>query len=185
MAESDGVSPARIAFARLATHCRGARPNQGDWRKSDNQCAGRLCLQRSAARDIHTDRDAERRAAIQRKITITAGKKAQEEITVGGEMGALESITVLGQRTSIVVARQSAIRSAQPGQHHHIRGNTQGTRCQRRGGGAPHSRRFIETDEGEGRYVNCRGLDADLNSTTSAVCVCPPLTMLAFGGYRR
>lgn len=43
----------------------------------------------------------------------------------------------------------------------------------------------LETDEGEGRYVNCRGLDADLNSTTFGGLRLPPTNNASpFGGYR-
>ncbi|WP_230473367.1 TonB-dependent receptor [Dyella choica] len=43
----------------------------------------------------------------------------------------------------------------------------------------------METDEGEGRYVNIRGLDADLNSTTYAgVRLLPTNNASPFGGYR-
>jgi TonB-dependent receptor len=43
----------------------------------------------------------------------------------------------------------------------------------------------IETDEGEGRYVNIRGLDADLNSTTFGGLRLPPTNNASpFGGYR-
>ena len=43
----------------------------------------------------------------------------------------------------------------------------------------------IETDEGEGRYVNIRGFDADLNSTTYAgVHLVPTNNASPFGGYR-
>ncbi|MBU6478721.1 MAG: TonB-dependent receptor plug domain-containing protein, partial [Xanthomonadaceae bacterium] len=43
----------------------------------------------------------------------------------------------------------------------------------------------METDEGEGRYVNIRGLDADLNSTTySGVPLMPTNNASPFGGYR-
>jgi TonB-dependent receptor len=43
----------------------------------------------------------------------------------------------------------------------------------------------IETDEGEARYVNIRGLDADLNSTTFGGLRLPPTNNASpFGGYR-
>ncbi|HEV2620703.1 MAG TPA: TonB-dependent receptor [Frateuria sp.] len=43
----------------------------------------------------------------------------------------------------------------------------------------------METDEGEGRYVNIRGFDADLNSTTYAgVRLLPTNNASPFGGYR-
>jgi len=43
----------------------------------------------------------------------------------------------------------------------------------------------LETDEGEGRYVNIRGIDADLNSTTFDGLRLPPTNNASpFGGYR-
>jgi TonB-dependent receptor len=43
----------------------------------------------------------------------------------------------------------------------------------------------LEMDEGEGRYVNIRGLDADLNSTTFGGLRLPPTNNASpFGGYR-
>jgi TonB-dependent receptor len=43
----------------------------------------------------------------------------------------------------------------------------------------------LETDEGEGRYVNIRGFDADLNSTTFAGLRLPPTNNASpFNGYR-
>lgn len=43
----------------------------------------------------------------------------------------------------------------------------------------------LETDEGEGRYVNIRGLDSDLNSTTFGGVRLPPTNNASpFGGYR-
>jgi TonB-dependent receptor len=43
----------------------------------------------------------------------------------------------------------------------------------------------METDEGEGRYINIRGLDADLNSTTFGGLRLPPTNNASpFGGYR-
>ncbi len=46
---------------------------------------------------------------IQRKVTVTAGKTTQQDITAGPEMSALESITVLAQRTSETVAREAQL----------------------------------------------------------------------------
>ncbi len=43
----------------------------------------------------------------------------------------------------------------------------------------------LETDEGEGRYINIRGFDADLNSTTFAGLRLPPTNNASpFNGYR-
>ncbi len=124
-------------------------------------------------------------APIQRKITVTAGKTAQEEITVGAEMSALESITVLAQRTPIAVAREAQYEApnlVNITTFEEIRKipDVSVAEAVRRIPGVS-----LETDEGEGRYVNCRGLDADLNSTTFGGLRLPPTNNASpFGGYR-
>jgi TonB-dependent receptor len=124
-------------------------------------------------------------APIQRKITVTAGKKTQEDITVGAEMSALESITVLAQRTPIAVAREAQYEApnlVNITTFEEIRKvpDVSVAEAVRRIPGVS-----LETDEGEGRYVNCRGLDADLNSTTFGGLRLPPTNNASpFGGYR-
>jgi len=124
-------------------------------------------------------------APIQRKITVVAGRTAQEDITVGAEMGALESITVLAQRTPITVAREAQYEApnlVNITTYEEIRKvpDISVAEAVRRIPGIS-----LETDEGEGRYVNCRGLDADLNSTTFGGLRLPPTNNASpFGGYR-
>jgi len=122
---------------------------------------------------------------IQRKISVTAGKTTQQDITVGAEMSALESITVLAQRTSIAVAREAQYEApnlVNITTFEEIRKlpDVSVAEAVRRIPGIS-----LETDEGEGRYVNCRGLDADLNSTTFGGLRLPPTNNASpFGGYR-
>jgi TonB-dependent receptor len=124
-------------------------------------------------------------APIQRKITVTAGKTTEEDITVGAEMTALESITVLAQRTPIAVARAAQYEApnlVNITTFEEIRKipDVSVAEAVRRIPGIS-----LETDEGEGRYVNCRGLDADLNSTTFGGLRLPPTNNASpFGGYR-
>jgi TonB-dependent receptor len=124
-------------------------------------------------------------APIQHKITVTARKTTQEDITVGGEMTALESITVMAQRTPIAVAREAQYEApnlVNITTYEEIRKipDVSVAEAVRRIPGIS-----LETDEGEGRYVNCRGLDADLNSTTFGGLRLPPTNNASpFGGYR-
>jgi TonB-dependent receptor len=122
---------------------------------------------------------------IQRKISVAAGKTTQQDITIGTEMSALESITVLAQRTPIAVAREAQYEApnlVNITTFEEIRKvpDVSVAEAVRRIPGIS-----LETDEGEGRYVNCRGLDADLNSTTFGGLRLPPTNNASpFGGYR-
>jgi len=124
-------------------------------------------------------------APIQRKVTVAAGKATQQDITVGPEMNALESIVVLAQRTSETVAREAQFEAPNIidiATYEEIRKlpDVSVAEAVRRIPGIS-----LETDEGEGRYVNCRGLDADLNSTTFGGLRLPPTNNASpFGGYR-
>src|SRR6202163_2643981 len=123
-------------------------------------------------------------SAAQHKVTIIAGKTTKEDITVG-EMSALESIVVLAQRTPIAVARAAQMEApnlVDITTYEEIRKipDISVAEAVRRIPGVS-----LETDEGEGRYVNCRGLDADLNSTTFGGLRLPPTNNASpFGGYR-
>jgi len=123
-------------------------------------------------------------SAVQHKVTIAAGKTTKEDITVG-EMSALESIVVLAQRTPIAVARAAQMEApnlVDITTYEEIRKipDISVAEAVRRIPGIS-----LETDEGEGRYVNCRGLDADLNSTTFGGLRLPPTNNASpFGGYR-
>jgi TonB-dependent receptor len=122
---------------------------------------------------------------IQRKVTVTAGKTTQQDITAGPEMTALESIVVLAQRTPESVAREAQMEAPNLidiATYEQIRKLPDITTAEavRRIPGIS-----LETDEGEGRYVNIRGLDADLNSTTFGGLRLPPTNNASpFGGYR-
>jgi TonB-dependent receptor len=122
---------------------------------------------------------------IQRKVTVTAAKTTQQDITVGPEMTALESIVVLAQRTTQSVARAAQLEApniVNITTYEEIRKipDVSVAEAVRRIPGIS-----LETDEGEGRYVNCRGLDADLNSTTFGGLRLPPTNNASpFGGYR-
>ncbi|GAC1664912.1 MAG: TonB-dependent receptor [Steroidobacteraceae bacterium] len=124
-------------------------------------------------------------AAIQHKVTIVKGKTTKEDIAVGAEMSALESITVLAQRTPIAIARAAQMEApnlVDITTYEEIRKipDVSVAEAVRRIPGIS-----LETDEGEGRYVNCRGLDADLNSTTFGGLRLPPTNNASpFGGYR-
>jgi TonB-dependent receptor len=124
-------------------------------------------------------------APVQRKVTVAAGKTTQQDITAGGEMNALESIVVLAQRTSESVAREAQFEAPniiEIETYEQIRKvpDVSVAEAVRRIPGIS-----LETDEGEGRYVNCRGLDADLNSTTFGGLRLPPTNNASpFGGYR-
>src|SRR5258708_13906911 len=124
-------------------------------------------------------------AEIQRKLTVTAGKTSRQDITVGADMTALESIVVLAQRTPEIVARKAQMEAPNLiniETYEQIRKLPDITTAEavRRIPGIS-----LETDEGEGRYVNIRGLDADLNSTTFGGLRLPPTNNASpFGGYR-
>jgi TonB-dependent receptor len=121
----------------------------------------------------------------QRKATVAAGKTTQQDVTAGPEMTALESIVVLAQRTSETVAREAQFEApniVNIATYEEIRKlpDVSVAEAVRRIPGIS-----LETDEGEGRYVNCRGLDADLNSTTFGGLRLPPTNNASpFGGYR-
>ena len=101
------------------------------------------------------------------------------------EMSALESIVVLAQRTTDVIAREAqkeAPNLINIATYEQIRKlpDISTAEAVRRIPGIS-----LETDEGEGRYVNIRGLDADLNSTTFGGLRLPPTNNASpFNGYR-
>jgi TonB-dependent receptor len=103
----------------------------------------------------------------------------------GSDRSALEQIVVLAQRTTVAVAREAQYEApnlVNITTYEEIRKipDISVAEAVRRIPGIS-----IETDEGEGRYVNCRGLDADLNSTTFGGLRLPPTNNASpFGGYR-
>lgn len=98
---------------------------------------------------------------------------------------ALEEITVTAQRTTIEQAREAQFEApnlVDIATFEEIRKlpDTSVAEAVRRVPGIS-----LETDEGEGRYVNIRGFDADLNSTTFGGLRLPPTNNASpFGGYR-
>ncbi len=123
-------------------------------------------------------------AEVRHKVTIGAGKTTQDDFSVT-EMSALESIVVMAQRTPIAVARAAQMEApnlVNITTYEEIRKlpDISVAEAVRRIPGVS-----LETDEGEGRYINCRGLDADLNSTTFGGLRLPPTNNASpFGGYR-
>jgi TonB-dependent receptor len=124
-------------------------------------------------------------SAMQHRVTIAKGKTTSDDFAVGGEMSALEQIVVQSQRTTIEVARAAQFEApnlVNITTFEEIRKipDISVAEAVRRIPGVS-----LEIDEGEGRYVNCRGLDADLNSTTFGGLRLPPTNNASpFGGYR-
>jgi TonB-dependent receptor len=122
---------------------------------------------------------------LQHKVTVAAGKPTQDDFSVESEMSALQQIVVLSQRSTIEVARAAQFEApnlVNIATYAEIRKipDVSVAEAVRRIPGIS-----LETDEGEGRYVNCRGLDADLNSTTFGGLRLPPTNNASpFGGYR-
>jgi Carboxypeptidase regulatory-like domain/TonB-dependent Receptor Plug Domain len=111
---------------------------------------------------------------VQHRITVAAGKTTTDDFSIEGEVSALQQITVLAQRTPIAIARAAQLEApnlVNITTYEEIRKipDVSVAEAVRRIPGIS-----LETDEGEGRYVNCRGLDADLNSTTFGGLRLPP-----------
>jgi TonB-dependent receptor len=89
-------------------------------------------------------------------------------------VSALEEITVLGQRTTQEIARQAQLQAPNliyvttADEMQKLPDVNTGEAVRRVPGIS------LETDTGEGRYINIRGLDADLNSTTFGGLRLPP-----------
>jgi TonB-dependent receptor len=118
----------------------------------------------------------------------TAGIAAAAADSSGGPPApghALEEITITAQRTTVEEAREAQFEApnlVDIATYEEIRKLPDLTVAEavRRVPGIS-----LETDEGEGRYVNIRGFDADLNSTTFGGLRLPPTNNASpFGGYR-
>jgi TonB-dependent receptor len=124
-------------------------------------------------------------AQMQHKVTIVAGNRNQDDFSIENDVSALDQIVVLAQRTTNAVAREAQFEApnlVNITTYEEIRKipDISVAEAVRRIPGVS-----LETDEGEGRYVNCRGLDADLNSTTFGGLRLPPTNNASpFGGYR-
>jgi TonB-dependent receptor len=124
-------------------------------------------------------------AEIDARIVVMPGRETHRDIAVAGGATALDEIVVLAQRTPIAIARlaqQQAPNLVNVQTYQEIKKlpDISVAEAVRRVPGIS-----LETDEGEGRYVNIRGLDADLNSTTFGGLRLPPTNNASpFGGYR-
>ena len=118
------------------------------------------------------------------KLATPAANASNADI--GAPRGkAMEQVIVLGQRTPARIARQAQKEApnlilVQPYQEIRKLPDVSAAEALRRIPGIS-----LESDEGEGRYVNIRGFDADLNSTTFGGLRLPPTNNASpFGGYR-
>lgn len=122
---------------------------------------------------------------VERQFTVTAGQTAVGDIAADTALSAAEEIVVMAQRTPKEVARLAQrqapnLVNIQTYQEIRKLPDISVAEAVRRVPGIS-----LETDEGEGRYVNIRGLDADLNSTTFGGLRLPPTNNASpFGGYR-
>ena len=122
---------------------------------------------------------------VERSVSVAAGHTTQQDVAVGAKITALESVVVLAQRTPAATAREAqkeAPNLINIATYEEIRKlpDISTAEAVRRIPGIS-----LETDEGEGRYVNIRGFDADLNSTTFGGLRLPPTNNASpFGGYR-
>jgi TonB-dependent receptor len=113
------------------------------------------------------------------------GNSAADATDAARGGNALQEITVSAQRTTVEQAREAQMQApnliniATYAEIRKLPDVSTGEAVRRLPGVS------LETDEGEGRYVNIRGFDADLNSTTFAGLRLPPTNNASpFGGYR-
>jgi TonB-dependent receptor len=125
--------------------------------------------------------------SILQVVTGSCFAAAADEDDAESKRGAnaLEEITVTAQRTTVEQAREAQkvapnlINIATYEEIRKLPDVSTGEAVRRIPGIS------LETDEGEGRYVNIRGFDADLNSTTFGGLRLPPTNNASpFGGYR-
>ena len=114
-------------------------------------------------------------------LSITFHVNAADEAAPGDaddasqqSVNAVQEITVLGQRTTTEIAREAQLQAPNlidittADQMQRLPDVNTGEAIRRIPGIS------LETDTGEGRYINIRGLDADLNSTTFGGLRLPP-----------
>ncbi len=124
-------------------------------------------------------------AVIDRKITVADQETLRPEILLEPSASAAQQITVLAQFAPAAIARAAQqeapnlVNITTSAEMKKLPDVNTGEAVRRLPGVS------LETDEGEGRYVNIRGLDADLNSTTFGGVRLPPTNNASpFGGYR-
>jgi len=119
------------------------------------------------------------------RVSVATGTTATGDVATDVTANALDEIIVTAQRTPVARAREAqkvAPNLVNIQTYTEIRKlpDVSVAEAVRRVPGVS-----LETDEGEGRYVNIRGLDADLNSTTFGGLRLPPTNNASpFGGYR-
>ena len=111
---------------------------------------------------------------LEKQVTVAAQKTSRENLEIAEPMTALETITVLAQFTPYAIARaaqQEAPNLVNITTAEEMRKlpDVSTAETVRRLPGIS-----LETDTGEGRFINIRGLDADLNSTTFGGLRLPP-----------
>jgi TonB-dependent receptor len=115
-----------------------------------------------------------RAATVERTEVVRASETTSDDITVDTAVASLDRVTVTSQRTANVVARavqQNAANMVNVLTADDIRKlpDVSAAEAVARAPGVS-----LETDSGEGRYVNIRGLDTNLNSTTFDGVHLPP-----------
>ena len=111
---------------------------------------------------------------IERTVAVRANDTTRDDITVDAPSASLDRVTVTSQRSANVVARaqqQNAANMVTIMTAEDIRKNpdVNAAEAVARAPGVS-----LESDTGEGRYVNIRGLDTNLNSTTFDGVHLPP-----------
>ena len=124
-------------------------------------------------------------APVQRQVVVHAGQTIEQDIELGGAAKTLQGLKVTAQTTPLELARdiqQNApnLVDVQPATEIRKLPDVNAGEAVRRVPGIS-----LETDTGEGRFVNIRGLDADLNGATFGGVRLPPTNVASpMGGGR-
>ena len=113
-------------------------------------------------------------ATVERNINVSANKTSREDVKLAEALSALETIVVMAQFTPYATARAaqqeaSNLVNITTAEEMRKLPDVSTAETVRRLPGIS-----LETDTGEGRFINIRGLDADLNSTTFGGLRLPP-----------
>ncbi len=124
-------------------------------------------------------------APVETRVSVADGGTTSRDVLLAGEVSALEQVTILGQRTTELVARAAEqeapnlVNLTTIEEMLKLPDVNTGEAVRRIPGIS------LETDTGEGRFINIRGLDSDLNSTTFGGLRLPPTNNASpFGGGR-
>ncbi|MFC4528392.1 TonB-dependent receptor [Dyella halodurans] len=124
-------------------------------------------------------------SAVQQKVSLNAGQAIEQDVELGGSTKTLQGLRVTAQTTPLDVARgiqQDApnLINVQPATEIRKLPDVNAGEAVRRLPGIS-----LESDTGEGRFVNIRGLDADLNGATFGGVRLPPTNVASpMGGGR-